>query len=94
MASQAAAVRVGRIAPNRADAPRDSAIRQNTRLGDSAIRRFGNSVLNPRVLDGLGPGLAGRVEAHQGEGYTSSLSQANILSSSASRIPAAILLFE
>ena len=35
--------RVDRIAPNRADGPRDSTIRQNTRLGDSAIRRFGNS---------------------------------------------------
>ena len=35
--------RVGRIAPNRADAPRDSTIRQNARLCDSAIRQFGNS---------------------------------------------------
>ena len=35
--------RVGRIAPNRADAPRDSTIRQNARLDDSTIRRFGNS---------------------------------------------------
>ena len=38
-----AAVRVVRIAPNRAAAPRDSRFGQNERLGDSAIRRFGNS---------------------------------------------------
>ena len=34
---------VVRIAPNRAAAPRDSRLGQNERLGDSAIRRFGNS---------------------------------------------------
>ena len=51
--------RVGRIAPNRADALRDSEIRQNARLGDSAIRRFGNSVLIPRMSDGLGLDRAG-----------------------------------
>ena len=33
--------RVGRIAPNRAAAPRDSRFGQNERLGDSAIRRLG-----------------------------------------------------
>ena len=37
------AVRVVRIALNRAAAPRDSRFGQNERLGDSAIRRFGNS---------------------------------------------------
>ena len=37
------AARVVRIAPNRAAAPRDSRFGQNERLGDSAIRRFGNS---------------------------------------------------
>ena len=39
----ALAVRVGRITPNRAAAPRDSRFGQNERLCDSAIRRFGNS---------------------------------------------------
>ena len=37
------AARVCRIAPNRADAPRDSTIRPNARLSYSTIRRFGNS---------------------------------------------------
>ena len=36
-------IRVVRVAPNRAAAPRDSRFGQNKRLGDSAIRRFGNS---------------------------------------------------
>ena len=35
--------RVVRIAPNRAAAPRDSGFGQNESLGDSTIRRFGNS---------------------------------------------------
>ena len=35
--------RVVRIAPNRAAAPRDSRFGQNELLGDSAIRRFGDS---------------------------------------------------
>ena len=36
-------IRVVRIAPNHAAAPRHSRFGQNERLGDSAIRRFGNS---------------------------------------------------
>ena len=39
--AKAIAARVGLIAPNRADAPRDSTIRQNERLGNSTIRQFG-----------------------------------------------------
>ena len=39
------ATRVVRIAPNRAAAPRDSRFDQNERLGDSAIRRFGDCVI-------------------------------------------------
>ena len=39
----AASTGVVRIAPNRAAAPRDSRFGRNERLGDSAIRRFGNS---------------------------------------------------
>ena len=55
--------RVVRIAPNRAAAPRNSRFGQNERLSDSAIRRFGDSVI-PRIRgcqpDRAGPGRAQR----------------------------------
>ena len=81
--------RVGRIAPNHADAGalRDSTIRQNVYLNNSVIWQFGNSW--PEGSEGVrltGQGIT--------EGYTSSLSQAKILSSLASRIVAAISLFK
>ena len=80
-----ASPRVVRFAPNRAAAPRDSRFGQNECLCDLAIQRLGNfkdqrvSTLPGRAR----PGTTQELRRTSDTGYTSSLSQANILSSSA-----------